>query len=426
MKNYLSVVGLICFFVVILSLSLENSFGQSVLPVSSIDSVAKFEAIPSDLAFDLLGISGNNIEQPGTLSSFLASITPAVDLQGHISPGIAVSFAPYQLLEGDKLQLKDYVDNPFIRILSNTHISLGTAPTKDADSSQEWGIGARIVLFNSGDGRLNTDYLDLLAREGIEAFQASPLDSKGLKDPSKDFADLHLKARKLFAQISPLIHSGDSLNLKQIQSEISPYLDSLDTIADEMASLNNGFDHHLQVDSLHSYIARYSNPMYIQGIRKAILAAKIKNTIRSNNDSPDWNTTSLDLNIGTVYKAANGNVQQSAFSKYQAWISGGLGFGNSQILAQLGIYHQFAVSGQTDSTFATTALMFRYGGKDLRLGVGANAMDFDHGTMNIVAELRLSSKAWIVASFNREFAKDMSPTWTPSITVKATGGAFGF
>jgi len=213
--------------------------------------------------------------------------------------------------------------------------------------------------------------------------------------------------------------AADASNLNRI---VSPLLDSLQKVMQKIDSQKYGES----VDSIRAFIHKYRDHDYLTSAINARSAKSLKKMMEDNHDDPSWNTTSLDINIGTVYKSYGADPRKSTFSKYQAWLSFGYGGGNSQILLQAGIYHQFAILNQPDSTFATTAAMFRYGGEDLRFGAGVNALNFDHGTINIVAEIRLGSKAWIVPSFNREFAKNSSPTWSPNITIKTTGGAFGF
>jgi hypothetical protein len=391
--------------------------------VQSVDSVAKFQAIPNDLAFQLLGLSGNNIQQPGTVSDFLASIEPSVNLKGVFSPGLAISFAPYQLLMGNNLQLRDYIANGWTRLLTNSQLSIGSAPSRNADSSQDWGIGARIVILNSGDGRLDPAYINLLVQSAQEVFNAVPLPPT-LGKVSPEFLKINFEAFKLCAQIKGKI-PGDRI-IPHLQNALKPLLDSLMALADSLKDLNvdgQRFDN--EAGSIIEFVKKYSDPQNLAAYQKLIDARSAIANIQSNGDNPGWNATTLDINVGTVYRAIGGNAEQSQFSKVQFWLNGGVGLGSSQLLAQVGYYHQYGLVGQIDSSYLTTAIMYRYGNENLRLGLGGNGMGSSQGSLNLVAEVRVSAKAWIVGSFNRDVAKGIAPTWSPGITLKTTGGGLG-
>jgi hypothetical protein len=378
--------------------------------ITSIDSVAVFEAIPSDLAFDLLGIPGNTIQQPGTMSKLLASIQPVIDSRGTLSPGLAVSFAPYQLIKGDQLQLKDYAADPWTRLASNVQISLGTAPSINSDSSQDWGVGFKINIFNSGDGRLDTNHINQLVQSSLEIFNAIPLPSEGTVSPS--FLLLSAKARKLSVTTNNAILDNDTVKANKS-------LDSLLEIAAEFDSL--GQTGQQTYSALNQFIQK--NRGKISDIAKL---REIKHAIvEHSGDQSAWNSTSLDLCAGTVYRATQSKIKQSDIDRLRVWLNGGIGFGSSQLIAQIGYFQQYKNSTLNDSSYATAAIMYRYGSKDVRVGLGANGYDFDRGTMNLVTEIRLNKSAWLVISVNRDFAKGELPTWNPGFTIKTTGAGLG-
>jgi hypothetical protein len=408
-------------------LFLSSSTLNAQISVQSVDSVTKFQAIPNDLAFQMLGLPGNNIQQPGTVSNFLASVQPAVNLKGNLSPGLAISFAPYQLLMGNKLQLHDYVADGWTRLLSNSQLSLGTAPTRNADTSQDWGIGARFVILNSGDGRLDSSYINLLVQSAKEVFEATPLPPVGGK-VTPQFLKINGAAFIISAKIKALIPTDKSIT--HLQKTLSPLLDSLSVLSDQLedsAVVNGNYTD--EAATMRDFVAKYRDPKNLTAIQKLytklIDARSTIANIQQNGDSPGWNTTTLDLNVGTVYRAVGTNARQSEFSKIQLWLNGGVGLGSSQLLAQIGYYRQYALPGRADSSYLTSAVMFRYGNQDLRFGLGGNGIGFEQGAINLVAEIRISTKTWIVASFNRDVAKGTAPTWSPGITVKTSGGMLG-
>lgn len=325
---------------------------QSTITVQSLDSLGYFEAIPTDPVFELLDLKGASVNQPGTISSFLGSIMTAGDKTGRLVPAYALSVAPYQIIEGSSLTLKNYVESSWTRILSNIQVSFGTAPAMDADSSIDWGVGARIVIYNAGDGRLDTDHINKLVEQAKAIFARNPIPEVGEKfDPN---------ARKK----------------------------SFDALMKEVESINT--------------------------------------TIKKEKLSPKWNTTSFDVNIGTVYRATDSKIQNSAFTKVRLWLNGGCGGGSVQFLGQVGGLYQPGVKGIKDSMFVTAGFMFRAGGENFRIGIGSNTINFDHGTIALMGELRMSKDAWVTVAVNRQFAVGTHPVWSNSIGIKTTTGVFTF
>jgi len=414
--------------IILLAFPLGMCFGQDEISVPSMDSLAKFVSIPDDEAFQLLGLPQDKVQQPGTISSFLASITSAIDAKGILSPGIGISIAPYQLLMGDKLQLSDYVTHWWTRALSNTQISLGTAPTREADSSQDWGVGLRFVFLNSGDGRLDTNYINQLISSAQEVFNATPFPDNGSKIP-KSFMELHEKAEKLIVKVNNAIKPNNSNSA--IIGQITPFLDALDSIAYQMDT-SSDFKKNCPNSNgaLRQYVAKYRQPSTIENLLRLRKARESIDSIRNGKLSSKWNSYSLDFNIGTIYKTKATNISQSAFKNLQAWISGGIGiFDHFQLLAQLGVFHEFSLLGQGDSTFMSSGFMARGGTKDFRIGIGINGSNnfssIDRGEVNVVTEFHLNQKAWIVPAINWQFARGMLPIVYPSISIKATDGVLG-
>ena len=395
--------------------------------VKSVDSVATFQAIPSDPVFDLLGLPGNNIQQPGTISNFLLSIQPLVLQGGSLSPGVAIAFAPYQLCEGDRLQLNDYLGSWWTRLLTNTELSVGTARSKGSDSSQDWGVGLKIVMFNTGDGRLDGAYIDRLYESALELYIETPLPKPGTLIGTADeviiIDQFILSSDKIRGKIKNMILKPDGVNV---------YWKSIQESLDTLAFLSDSLEAHGQTVSaglIRRYIAVRRDPVNLQGLKeeyqKATSAIGIKNKLNADGDSPDWNTSSLDLDFGAVYRASNAIVQHSVLSKSRVWVNGSWGLGNSQVIGQVGYYRQYPSLGQSDSSRVTAAVMYRYGSKDVRFGAGTNTVGFTQGSFILAAEIRVSSSAWVIASFDRDFMKGQIPTWSPAIGVKTTSGVFG-
>ena len=389
-------------FIAILYLSIQL-YAQSPFRVTSIDSIGKFEAIPNDITFDLLGLSGNTIQQPGTISEILLSFQPIIDKGGSISPGFAVSFAPYQLLNSDQLQLKDYINDYGVRLLSNIQLSIGGAPSLNADSSQDWGIGARINFFNTGDGRLNKEHINQLVQFAERIFGIVPLGNS----PTPEIMKLRGKALNGMVMANNYIvdyDNGEKIDINSLKKEI----DTLYSIADKLFKLDPN-----------TY--KYQPKASIDSMYKISEAIELKKAIKRNNDTSAWNTSTLSLNIGTVYRASKAIITKSQFDRFRIWLNGGLGIASFQLLGQVGWFHQYQDGVKNDSDYVTSALMCRYGNKDFRFGVGGNGKNLKSGSVVVATEIRISSMGWIVASFNRDFEKGKKPTWNPGITFKITG-----
>ncbi|MDB5033389.1 MAG: hypothetical protein JWQ98_630 [Chlorobi bacterium] len=379
--------------------------GQSLGSLPAVDSLARFEAIPNDLVFELLGLPGNSIQQPGTVSAILASLTSAVDFKGNLAPGAAITLAPYQLIMGDSLELKDYVQNPMVRILANTQISLGTAPAHDADSALDWGVGARIVIFNSGDGRLNTTYIDQLLNAGDTLLKKFPLPNIGTTVSPSQLADNTTALRmSIDARNMTLRDSVDSADV----NTLTAYLKRADSLASPIS------------DSLKAYLTPIKNN--VQG-RVSLRAAK--KSITQQKLSPAWNTASLEINLGAVYRASSAQVGQSHFKTFRGWVNGGIGTGNSQFIGQIGVEMDKGESGSGDSTAVTSALMYRIGNQYARFGVGVNTENLNRGVISMLGEIRVTGKTWAVISFDGQVASGARPVWKPSLTLKLPAGQFG-
>ena len=383
---------------------------QNLSSIPSIDSVARFEAIPSDLTFEMLQLPGFKAEQPGTMSRLLVSLGSLVDRTGKINPGVAVSFAPYQLIQGKDLQLKDYVGNFWTRLLSNSQLSLGTSPGQGVDSTQDWGIGLRVVFINTGDGRLDTNYLNLLFRHGVTLLGLMP-DGSDKANASDSFRRLRRSAEKVVEGLNNAVET--TMKKAQVDETARPYLDQLSTIADSIREIGFGDE----ADTLKQRVGDAA-------ARIQISMAKLK--IQADGRSSVWNTTSLDLSIGTVYQSSSGSVAKSDFRRVNLWLNGGFGLGSSQLLMQIGGSLDRSLDGRKDSAYAIGGLMYRFGNPQFRAGLGFNAeRNIDKGSMNMVFEISVNRNLWIVPSLSMEAEKGKRTVWIPGLSFKTTGALFG-
>jgi hypothetical protein len=407
---------------------------QQLSSVPSVDSVARFEAIPNSLAFQLLGLPSSKVAEPGTISKALASLSSFVDRSGHLATGLGVSLAPYQLWKGTDLQISEYVNSWWTRLLSNTQVSFGTAPSLNVDSSVDWAVGAQVVFLNSGDGRLDFDHIQSLVDRAHEIFSVIPIPDLGTPGLTANARALYNRATGLAVAIS----NADSVQL----NPDSALVKSLGATIDSIAAVN---------PKLGMQLSKYLDKRIDAALSTAHLN-EARDSIASTQPDPTWNAVSLDFNAGAVYRTSSIKIQDSKFSKAQFWLSSSWGSDLSktmgiQIIEQLGWYKQTALTRsrdsiagidtirvfdtlQADSTGLSAALMMRVGSQDFRFGAGFNALGssgfaFNRGTMSFVSEIRVSNKIWIVASIGGDFADKQKPGWKPGLSVKGTGDFFG-
>ncbi len=125
----------------------------------------------------MLGLTPENVVHPRTIRDFVLTLKDGVDESGNFKAGLALDFAPLQLLSRDQL-LEDYVDVEGIQkemaearmrgrgaprerlfsrpdqILTNTTVSLATSQgTGDKDKTVNAGIGLHIPLLDRSDLR---------------------------------------------------------------------------------------------------------------------------------------------------------------------------------------------------------------------------------------------------------------------------------
>lgn len=119
-------------------------------------------SIPESPGFTVLGLSPENVVRPRTLRELVFSLKNGVDDTGHYKTGLALDFAPLQLLEDDQSLIAElkkekndhYPLNTFNHALSNTTVSIATAKgTTSDDESVKVGIGLNIPLIDKSDGR---------------------------------------------------------------------------------------------------------------------------------------------------------------------------------------------------------------------------------------------------------------------------------
>lgn len=108
-------------------------------------------SVPESPAFTFLNASPAEITRPSTWREFSAALLTGVNSEGNARQGFALEVAPFQVVPGFQVTLKDYQHNFFKRAAYRTQLSLGTAQTSGDSGSTDVALGLRIPLYDDGD-----------------------------------------------------------------------------------------------------------------------------------------------------------------------------------------------------------------------------------------------------------------------------------
>jgi len=108
-------------------------------------------SVPESPAFTFLNASPAEITRPSTWRQFSAALLSGVNSEGKSQQGFALELAPFQVVPGFRVTLKDYQHNFFKRAAYRTQISVGTAQTSGDSGSTDLAFGVRIPLYDDGD-----------------------------------------------------------------------------------------------------------------------------------------------------------------------------------------------------------------------------------------------------------------------------------
>jgi hypothetical protein len=419
--------------------------------VQSGDSV-KFEAIPFDPVLDMLGYNNNQISQPGTIDKVLASASSAIDIRGRFQTGFAVSFAPYFILNAKNLYLRDYILNPATRILTNTQVSFGTAPSLNKDSSLNWGFGIKIPLCNTGDARIDTVKINYLVNLSEQIFAItkefiSPDIQRLVSDSNHPKMKTRLQKNIKSYENSLLDPAPDSTRQKTLQTMI----DTVQAIKkdfikawQEKVLADTTLKNSQQKDSTH-IDTLFKNIQDAITLHQELRGIYEQQTIIKS-QTPSWNAPFYaDFNAGIVYRASGANIKESGAERFRLWLNGGgqiFPFAPwLQVMGQVGYQHIFALGSEAqqrkDSVVAHAAVMLRGGNEDLRFGIGGSVryeqpqqmMSSESAVKGLfMANLEVRyHHLWIIGSLSGQNVMnqaDKTTTFvvTPNIGIKSTLG----
>lgn len=126
-----------------------SAFNPEKAPVASANIDL---AVPESPAFTVLGLNPQTVTRPASPREFATSLLNGVDQNGNFQSGVALDFAPYQTLAGDRLTLAAYNKSPGLRLLARTQVSLATTKgATDNDKAMRLALGFHLTLWDRGD-----------------------------------------------------------------------------------------------------------------------------------------------------------------------------------------------------------------------------------------------------------------------------------
>lgn len=138
----------------------------SALKQESINTTNIDLAVPESPAFTVLGLTPQTVTRPATPRALATSLLNGVDQNGNFQSGLAFDVAPYLVLAGARLQLRDYQRKYGLRLLTRFQTSFATTKgASENDKSIRLALGFHATLWDRGDPRLDDELLGCFARD---------------------------------------------------------------------------------------------------------------------------------------------------------------------------------------------------------------------------------------------------------------------
>lgn len=117
-------------------------------------------SIPQSPAFTVLGVTPEKVVQSDDFRTVATSFLKGLDPNGNMQEGIAIDVRPYLLAFGDRSTLRQYRDDPFVRVASRSKLSYATASGSDAsDRADRQALGINVKLWMQHDPAMGTSTL---------------------------------------------------------------------------------------------------------------------------------------------------------------------------------------------------------------------------------------------------------------------------
>jgi hypothetical protein len=131
-------------------------------------------SIPESPAFTFLNTSPAEITRPSNWREFSVSLLSGVNESGAAQQGFALELAPFQVVPGFQVNLKEYREDFFKRAAYRTQVSLGTVQASGDSGSTDIAFGIRVPLLDDGDLMQNAAYARDLGAGLLECAPPSP------------------------------------------------------------------------------------------------------------------------------------------------------------------------------------------------------------------------------------------------------------
>ena len=272
--NAILIVGLVVLCVLVATRSDAQDIGSAatnLIRSTTIDETKLVReatidlSVPQSPAFTVLGVTPENVIHPATPREFAASLLNGVDPNGNFQTGLALETAPYLLVFGDSITIREYQENRLTQIAARTQFSLATTKgTSDDDKSARLALGLRLTPYDLGDPR-NDEQLLKCFTEG-------------------ELKQVHDRANQLSIEMAEFAATEDPTEL-EFEREVDDRLLSLEGEAREAA-------------------------------------AKCRQETRSRN----WNATSWSLGVAPTWTSRDGGTDDLEWSGAALWTSLAYGF----------------------------------------------------------------------------------------------------
>lgn len=241
-------------------------------------------AVPTSPAFAVLGVTPETVVRPEGPRNLAVGLLSGVDPRGNLQTGLAFDTAPYLLLAGDEVTLRQYREDDYVgyvvRLLGRTQVSLATAKgATDDDDATRLGLGLRLTLWDEGDPRLDDALLACFGERWAE--------SKAEREAWQD------RVTELTVEIDLLEQTGgDEERLAELRQQLEQ----------------------LQAEG-------------------AALETELKEDVRGCRSDPAirgslWNNSAWSVGLAPTWTAEDGAIDELGWSGVGLWTTFGYGFEN--------------------------------------------------------------------------------------------------
>jgi hypothetical protein len=149
---------------------------------------APLPVVPSSPAFDAIGASPTAINRPTTLRALGTDLLSTIDQTGHFQTGVAIEAAPFWLMFGDRITLKQWREDYGARSLSRLALSVASS-ANSANGITQVAQGLRFTFWDESDPRFDEKLEHCIVNQLPAPPKAPPTPPKAPEEPLKAGAD---------------------------------------------------------------------------------------------------------------------------------------------------------------------------------------------------------------------------------------------